>query len=260
MKIYKLDIDTSKPIRKVVQMQQNSTGALSVDVKNDGKYIRNLSCELYDGDTELSAYAELSSGAGYKIDMGADTKVVKLSMKSVPNECSASVIKTIGTGTPKQLWASRFQLDPGTYNQDEFNSVVKQFVTDVDEFGQAIWFVKNNTDFSLTNLDRIVYIPQNPAKQLWFYNANGRMNDDELISVYTSCDVGRNVAVKKTGSLSSFTYPAVGYWTDYSLDTVIRPSENAHCYAEQEVADPEPEPTPDPEPEPTPDPEEPVEP
>ena len=60
----------------------------------------------------------------------------------------------------------------------------------------------------------------------------------------------------KNPVLSSDTYPAVGYWTDYSLDTVIRPSENAHCYAEQEVTDPEP----DPEPEPTPDPEEPVEP
>lgn len=89
MKIYKLDIDTSKPIRKVVQMQQNSTGALSVDVSNDGKYIRNLSCALYDGDTELSAYATTDVGAGYKIDMGTDTKVVKFTAKSVPTECSA---------------------------------------------------------------------------------------------------------------------------------------------------------------------------
>ena len=52
---------------------------------------------------------------------------------------------------------------------------------------------------------------------------------------------------KKNYELSAEIYPAVGYWTDYSLDTVIRPSENAHCYAEQEVTDPEPEPTPDPE-------------
>ena len=89
MKVYKLDIDTSKPIRKVVQMQQNSTGALSVDVSNDGKYIRNLSCALYDGDTELSSYATTDVGAGYKIDMGTDTKVVKLTVKSTPVECSA---------------------------------------------------------------------------------------------------------------------------------------------------------------------------
>ena len=248
MKIYKLDIDTSKPIRKVVQMQQNSTGALSVDVSNDGKYIRNLSCALYEGDTELSAYATTDVGAGYKIDMGNETKVVKFTAKSVPTECSASVIKTVGTGTPiKHLWASRFQLGQGTYNQDEFASVVSQFANDAGEFGQVNWTVKDNIGYSLTNLDKIAYVPNNTSKQLWFYDANGIMSDDELISVYTSCDIGRSVSVKKTGSLSSFTYPAVGYWTDYSLDTVIRPSENAHCYAEQEVTDPQPEPTPDPE-------------
>ena len=251
MKIYKLDIDTSKPIRKVVQMQQNSTGALSVDVSNDGKYIRNLSCALYDGDTELSSYATTDVGAGYKIDMGNETKVVKFTAKSVPTECSASVIKTVGTGTPmKHLWASRFQLGQGTYNQDEFASVVSQFANDDGGLGMIVWIVKDNAGYSLTNLDRIAYVPKNPSKQLWFYNANGIMNDDELISVYTSCDIGRTVTVKKTGSLSSFTYPAVGYWTDYSLDTVIRPSENAHCYAEQEVSDPTPDPEPEPEPTP----------
>ena len=52
MKIYKLDIDVSQPIRKVVQMQQNSAGVLSVIVANNNKYIRNLSCELYDGNTK----------------------------------------------------------------------------------------------------------------------------------------------------------------------------------------------------------------
>lgn len=89
MKIYKLDIDASKPIRKVVQMQQNATGALSVDVTNDGKYIRNLSCALYEGGAELSAYATTDGGAGYKIDMGDETKVVKFTAKSVPTESVA---------------------------------------------------------------------------------------------------------------------------------------------------------------------------
>ena len=247
MKIYKLDIDTSKPIRKVVQMQQNSTGALSVDVKNDGWPIRNLSCELYENGEQVSAYAELSSGAGYKIDMGAEFKVVKVKAKSVPTECSASVIKAIGTGTPaKHLWASRFQLNVGTYNQDEFTSVVKQFASDASETGQVVWTISGNTDYQLANLDRVVYVPRNPSKQLWFYDENGLMDDDDLISAYEPCDIGRTVTVKRSGSLSSYTYPAVGYWTDYSLETVIRPSENAHCYAEQEVTGPEPEPTPDP--------------
>lgn len=99
MKIYKLDIDTSKPIRKVVQMQQNATGALSVEVTNAGRPIRNLSCALYDGETALSAYAELSSGDGYKIYIGDTPKVVKFTAKSTPIESVAQYIATKGSGS-----------------------------------------------------------------------------------------------------------------------------------------------------------------
>lgn len=126
MKIYKLDIDASKPIRKVVQMQQNATGALSVDVTNDGKYIRNLSCTLYEGGAELSAYATTDAGAGYKIDMGDETKVVKFKAKSVPNECSASTY-TGGSGARQNKLVSRFQLAPGVYHQDEFWPIAQKF-------------------------------------------------------------------------------------------------------------------------------------
>ena len=105
MKIYKLDIDTSKPIRKVIQMQQNSTGALSVAVSNDGKYIRNLSCALYEGDTELSSYATTDNGVGFKIDMGDETKVVKFTAKSEPVECSAQYILSVASAsTIKTVW------------------------------------------------------------------------------------------------------------------------------------------------------------
>jgi hypothetical protein len=128
MKIYKLDIDASKPIRKVIQMQQNSIGALSVDVSNNGKYIRNLSCELYDDDTELSAYATTDVGAGYKIDMGDETKVVKFTAKSTPLESVyeyVAVEKAGGRLQNKNL--SCVQLDAGTYNQDEFYGLAKRF-------------------------------------------------------------------------------------------------------------------------------------
>ena len=70
---------------------------------------------------------------------------------------------------------------------------------------------------------------------------------DEPIVATDEVSCITRVYVKRTYTLSSETYPSIGYWTDCSLDTVIRPSENAHCYAEQEVTDPEPEPTPDPE-------------
>ncbi len=89
MKIYKLDIDSAQPSRQVVTMQQNSTGLLSVDVKRNDWPIRNLSCALYDGDTEISSCLSGESGAGFKLDVGEDAKVIKLVAQSTPIECSA---------------------------------------------------------------------------------------------------------------------------------------------------------------------------
>ena len=255
MKIYKLDIDTSKPIRKVVQMQQNSTGALSVDVSNDGWPIRNLSCALYDGETELSAYAELSTGAGYKIDVGADTKVVKFTAKSVLTECSASYIASVGTSGPMQTTAlKQIQIDTGIYRQDEFNNVA--FELGNISAGVMTMLYVSSSDLSNANFEQIRLAPWNKNKPIWFISNNTVLPEDALIVITAPTQVYKNGYIRRNGTTATFTYPAIGYYTDYSLDTVIRPSENAHCYAEQEVSDP----TPDPEPEPTPDPEEPVEP
>ena len=246
MKIYKLDIDTSKPIRKVVQMQQNSTGALSVDVSNDGKYIRNLSCALYEGGTELSAYATTDVGAGYKIDTGTDTKVVKFTAKSVPTECSAQYVEKRGTGSVHTVALTQFTLDAGVYNQDEFNNVAKVLGSTI---GLTNWLYVHNNDLSNANFKNVALTPWNSSRPVYFLDNNGIViSEDEPIIATGQVRVCKNDYVGRFSSqLSSFTYPAVGYWTDYSLDTVIRPSENAHCYAEQEVTDHEPEPTPDPE-------------
>ena len=247
MKIYKLDIDTSKPIRKVVQMQQNSTGALSIDVTNDGWPIRNLSCALYEGDTELSAYAELSTGAGYKIGMGADTKVVKFTAKSTPVECSAQYVLSVSGATRTQsIKLNVLQLEAGTYKQDEFYGLGNRFGNVL--CGLAEFLNVDTAELSNANFDRIVVTPWNKDTPVWFYRNNGILDKDQLIVVTGPVNFYKNKIIgKKNYELSAEIYPAVGYWTDYSLDTVIRPSENAHCYAEQEVTDPEPEPTPDPE-------------
>lgn len=82
MKIYKLDIDASKPIRKVVQMQQNSEGVLSVHVSADGKYIRNLSCAMYEDGNEISAITD----GTYKLAVGETPHTVKITAKSTPIE------------------------------------------------------------------------------------------------------------------------------------------------------------------------------
>jgi len=86
---------------------------------------------------------------------------------------------------------------------------------------------------------------------------NKWLSKDEPIIVTGPVTFGKTTTVKTNAVISAYNYPAVGYWTDYSLDTVIRPSENAHCYAEQEVSDPTPDPEPEPDPDPTPDPDDP---
>lgn len=166
MKIYKLDIDTSKPIRKVVQMQQNATGALSVDVKNDGWLIRNLSCALYEGDTELSAYDEPSTGAGFKIDMGTDTKVVKFTAKSMPVECSAQYILSAPAGTRiKSAWLSQVQLEAGTYKQDEFYNLAAKLG---DNYGMETKLIVHANDLSNVNFIQITLTPWDVDTPVYF--------------------------------------------------------------------------------------------
>ena len=80
------------------------------------------------------------------------------------------------------------------------------------------------------------------------------MPDDELISASSEISVQKLISVRYSNTnpiiLSSRTYPAVGYWTDYSKDTVIRPSTNAGCWGERDFVEPTPEPEPEPEPTP----------
>lgn len=252
MKIYKLDIDTSKPIRQVVQMQQNSEGVLSVNVSNDGKYIRNLSCAMYEDGNEISAIADGDNSFGYKLNVGDTSHTVKVTAKSAPYECSASYVVDIGTGSAKSIQLDRAQLEPGVYNQDEFASLLRFG----SGYGYQTFILPSAGTKDYVNIDRIVIIKHNPTQQLFFIDKNGTvMPTDAQISVLSACDLIQSATVKRTGSvLSSYTYPAIGYWTDYSLDTIIKPSTNAACYAERDIQ----EPTPDPDP--TPDPEEPVEP
>ena len=189
MKIYNLDVDTSKPIRKVMQMQQNSTGALSVSISNDGKYIRNLSCALYDGDNEISAYATGDNSAGYKIDVGDATKLVKFTAKSVPTECSAQTYVG-GSGNIKQYFCEKIQLPAGTYNQDEFQNIVD--VVGLHGFQIGLW--PNSTSVSAVNFSRIVLTRDNPHQQLWFRNADDTawVNPDEPIVATADAIIGLN--------------------------------------------------------------------
>ena len=118
----------------------------------------------------------------------------------------------------------------------------------------------HESNLSSTNFKYMVLRPWVAAQPVYFTDSNRVILPvDEPISASNEISVGESRTIKASSyQLSSGTYPAVGYWTDYSLDTVIKPSTNAACYAEYDIQEPTPEP--DPEPEPTPDPEEPVEP
>lgn len=185
MKIYKLDIDTAQPTNQVVQMQQNTTGFLSVNVTKNGDYIHNLSCTMYDGANEISA-----TDGGFKVDVGAEPKHVKIKAKSTPIE---SIKEYIASYTPGQRTVQKaltiLELPVGTYNQDEFLPLLSQVPP--NNPNQVIWVVTTGS----ANFDRIVFVTSNPdvSKQIAFFNTTeDRMLDyDELITVTEKVTVKR---------------------------------------------------------------------
>lgn len=95
MKIYKLDIDTAQPVNQIVQMQQNTAGVLSVDVTRNGEYIRNLSCQIFDGETEIPACS--AGDKGFKLDIGDTPKYYTVKATATPIESVAQYIVKNGT-------------------------------------------------------------------------------------------------------------------------------------------------------------------
>ena len=254
MKIYKLDMDTAQPTRQVVVMQQNSLGLLSVDVERNDWPIRNLSCTLLDGDNEISACLSGESGAGFKLDVGEDVKAVKLVAKSTPIECSAQYVVSLGTGPASPKAVARAQLEAGTYRQDEFNGIRDKFAD--RENGIMTNFFVHADDYSNANFGLMVINPSRNGNELYFYTGKSaadkgdRLPDDALIVATGPVRIMGNVAAKRNPTISSYTYPAIGYYTDYTQEAVIRPSTNAPCWGERDFAWPEPEPEPEPEPTP----------
>ncbi len=227
MKVYNLNIDTSKPTNQVVQMQQNATGMLSVAISNDGAYIRNLSCQMYDGDNEIEATTSADASFGFKVDVGTEPKHVKVIAKSTPME---SIKEYIASYTPGTRSFNKFVIciviPAGTYRQDELESL-KQFGA---SNGVVILSPKGNIE-GKANFDRIAIWLSNPTQQMWFGMNGEWLSPDEPLVATEEISCGHNVSVKATSAnaivLSSETYPAIGYYTDYQLDTLVKPSDNA---------------------------------
>lgn len=59
---------------------------------------------------------------------------------------------------------------------------------------------------------------------------------DTLISVDGHVEIIQEMQVKQQGlQISSYTYPAVGYYVNYQSDTLVKPSPNANAFSEIEV-------------------------
>ena len=122
MKIYKLDIDASKPVRRALEMQKNAIGGLKVDVTNNGRTIHNLTTKVYDGETELQ-----STDNGFKVDVGSTAKTLKVEATSTPIVCQYGYFVSTGSGAgARSFWLTRCQLSEGIYSQDEFKLVAEE--------------------------------------------------------------------------------------------------------------------------------------
>lgn len=233
MKVYNLNIDTSKPVNQVMQMQQNSTGLLKLNVTNDGKSISNLSCIVYDGETEVP-----STGNGFKIDMGKNEKVVKIEAKSEAIVCTFQKLVQNGSDKrPSQVFFSYMQLPAGTYRQEDlYEGLKKIYYMSETTIGIVLQIYIGADDTNKTNF-RIISIQTNG--NLWgfhFYDSNNNLlPTDQSIVVTDTVVVGENKSIKPTGAIYDYIpYTLMGENTDYQLDTTIRPSVNAPYDGEYE--------------------------
>lgn len=231
MKVYNLNIDTSKPTNQTVQMQQNATGMLSVAISNDGTYIRNLSCQMYDGDNEIEATTSADTSFGFKVDVSSEPKHVKVVAKSTPLE---SIREYVLSSTPgsrvKQYWLNQLVVPEGVYNQDEFAPILDLCNYPPKPYpGTPKSLVLHGSSDGKANFKTIRLAPWNPSKQIWFEDADSKIiPSDEPIVVSSEISAGISIGMKAgTVTLSSETYPAVGYYTDYQMDTLVNPSVNA---------------------------------
>lgn len=237
MKIYKLDVNVAQPINKVVQMQQNSTGVLSIDMSNNGEYIRNLSCQMFDGEVEIPV-----NDKGFKLDIGNAPKHYMVKATATPVECTEEYIASYTPGTrsfPFNL--NVLQLKAGTYRQDEFLPLVDKFGVDSGMAVVIILSAGTGVDpNSIANFSDIRIMKTNTARPLYFMPKKGdALPPDAILSVYQDCVFYNQQHVKTTNKntvvLSSDTYPAVGYYVDYQTDTLIKPSTNADAFSEETI-------------------------
>lgn len=174
MKVYNLNVNAAKPTTQVVQMQQNSTGMLSVNVSNDGKYIRNLSCSVYDGDAEISATEH-----SFQLDVNDTAKTVKVNAYATPYETSATTFVG-GSGQTRARPYTVLTIPVGEYSQDEFYPFVKY---DTKFKPVNTWFSLTNPSINDANFTQIRYGVFNSQPKIQFYVGSTLLSPQEKIVV-----------------------------------------------------------------------------
>lgn len=226
MKIYNLNIDTSKPTNQAMQMQQNETGLLNLNVTNGGKYIRNLTTKVYDGETEVP-----STEKGFKIDVGTEPKHVKVVAESEPIMSEWEEIASYTASNRIRTFPlTRLQLPAGTYKVKELLHLANL----VNSY--QMWLCNEVEHVPTSNCARIVFNGQDSITRKIIPIAFLKYVDDEPIVMGPDEDIivaeGNYFYVSWSIKASAIettttTYPAVGYYTDYQMDTTIKPSFNA---------------------------------
>lgn len=184
MKIYNLNIDTSKPIRQVLDVPEKSSKyGIAVKATADGMRIANPQCQMIINGSAIQPTQTLDDGS-FLFEMTSD-------MVEDKHEVMFRII-----------------------NMDEINA-------QGDASGVATFFIFKSEDADKTNLDKVVRMLNTLwyYKKLAAPNANREyFSDDEPIIFTDDATIGRNVTKKVGGRVKQewealATIPKGTYYT-----------------------------------------------
>ena len=120
MKIYKLDIDTSKPITQRLAIPQDADKyGLVVSANNGVHPIHNLSCTIYDGDNTLTPSKTLNDGSLLFVMSSTDSgsRAVKVKIEAKPLLIEGATL----SGGAWDIVEYNITIPAGTYYRDELD-------------------------------------------------------------------------------------------------------------------------------------------
>lgn len=122
MKIYKLDIDTTQPIRQALKVPVSETKyGIAVSVMKGDHTIRNLSCSMDIGGQTFEPIKRLDDGSFlFELQSSNGNVVAKVHAAAEPTYFEGQTLTNTST-RPKNSAATAFTLTKGEYYPDELN-------------------------------------------------------------------------------------------------------------------------------------------